>query len=395
MKSFITYILEGKTGVDTAIREIPRATRIAPTISPDPNNPTYSLAGSQFGLKTVSIEPQKPNTIIGGQFNPNTNTIEISDELSGPKRAQTVAHEAGHAYIAGRQAQANPNLSPQDLKQLGERGYQPNTPYKFKKDEGFARAAEVGEKTAQARSKMAGDLYKIGKEFGGFEVDTAKKALKNELSARLAGGAEWEKFTMQQPILDAGKKQGEAMAQLELSDAASVQKFKDAQKAVRGAVKQYDIAAKPNISKNVSGVEAGWNYSGVSDEDLVKQIERRLRKETRLTPKVSAPVAQKLPSPAPTPPNRLEIPKPSTTPKISKLPTLGQVADVLDIGSPGAVAIGAVVDLAKANWDAIKTTPAWAAEKMGQKVQTPDSSLLAQLKDGEEERKNTPSRYRK
>lgn len=75
------------------------------------------------------------------------------------------------------------------------------------------------------------------------------------------------------------------------------------------------------------------------------------------------------------------------------LPTTGEVADVLDISSPGAVATGAVVDLAKANWDAIKTTLTWAAEKMGQKVETPDSSLLAQLKDGEEERINSPSRY--
>jgi len=100
------------------------------------------------------------------------------------------------------------------------------------------------------------------------------------------------------------------------------------------------------------------------------------------------------------PPKLPATPKPSviplsSTPKISKLPTLGQVADVLDISSPGAVATGAVVDLAKANWDAIKTTPAWAAEKMGQKIETPDPALISQLEDGAEQRKNTPSRYRK
>ena len=62
-----------------------------------------------------------------------------------------------------------------------------------------------------------------------------------------------------------------------------------------------------------------------------------------------------------------------------KLPSLGQVADVFDINSPAAVTTGAVVDLAKANWDAIKTTPSWAAEKMGQTVETPDPALPGQL----------------
>jgi hypothetical protein len=106
----------------------------------------------------------------------------------------------------------------------------------------------------------------------------------------------------------------------------------------------------------------------------------------------------------------IEVPKPvTTTPKPTvkpsvpatknlskfKLPTFDQVSDLLDISSPAAVATGAVVDLAKANWDAIKTTPVWAAEKMGQKVETPDAALIRQLQDGEEEIKNTPSRYRK
>jgi len=93
----------------------------------------------------------------------------------------------------------------------------------------------------------------------------------------------------------------------------------------------------------------------------------------------------------PTIPNLLA----TSTSKISKLSILKQVADVLDTSSPGAVATGAVVDLAKANWDAIKTTPAWAAEKMGQKIQTSDSASIGQLEDSAEQRKNTPSRYRK
>jgi hypothetical protein len=80
---------------------------------------------------------------------------------------------------------------------------------------------------------------------------------------------------------------------------------------------------------------------------------------------------------------------------IRSLPTMGQVADVLDMGSPEALAAGFAIGMAQANWDAIKTTPAWAAEKMGQKVETPDAASIGQLEDGEEERKNTPSRYRK
>ena len=106
----------------------------------------------------------------------------------------------------------------------------------------------------------------------------------------------------------------------------------------------------------------------------------------------------------------IEIPKPITpTPKLTvkpsvpatkilskfKLPTFNQVSDLLNISSPEAVTTGAVVDLAKANWDAIKTTPTWAAEKMGQKVKTPDTASIGQLEDGQEERKNTSSRYRK
>jgi len=102
-------------------------------------------------------------------------------------------------------------------------------------------------------------------------------------------------------------------------------------------------------------------------------------------------------------PNSQTTPKPTVKPSVPatgmfskfKLPKMGEVSDLLDISSPAAVTTGAVVDLAKSNWDAIKTTPAWAAEKMGQKVKTPDTASIGQLEDGEEERKNTSSRYRK
>lgn len=134
------------------------------------------------------------------------------------------------------------------------------------------------------------------------------------------------------------------------------------------------------------------------------------------TPKPATPTPKpKTPKPkTPKTPTLSEVPKlpeVSVTPKSSgwKLPTvediasklrkslpkMSEVSDLLDISSPAAVTTGAVVDLAKANWDAIKTTPAWAAEKMGQKVETPDAASIGQLEDGEEGRKNTPSRYRK
>lgn len=113
----------------------------------------------------------------------------------------------------------------------------------------------------------------------------------------------------------------------------------------------------------------------------------------------------------PTLPEVPKLPEVSVTPKSSgwKLPTvkdigsrlrkslpkMGQAADVLDMGSPAALATGVAFELAKMNWDAIKNIPPWAAEKMGQKVETPDAASIGQLQDGEEERKNTPSRYRK
>jgi hypothetical protein len=120
------------------------------------------------------------------------------------------------------------------------------------------------------------------------------------------------------------------------------------------------------------------------------------------TIEVSKPVTP-TPKPIQTPKPVTPTPKPTVKPSVPatgmfskfKLPTMGQVADVLDIGSPGAVAAGFATGMAQANWDAIKTTPAWAAEKMGQKVETPDTASIGQLEDGEEERKNTSSRYRK
>ena len=349
MKSFIQFIVEGVVDVT---KEAIRAGRYFPTAlepwqskSGVEYNPV-NLRGHQFDVQVVDLNPvssDNPNSINTGRrvgtFRPEpefkSGLIRIDPTASNPDA--TKAHELGHATAQGALYAANPDASPEELDRLTRGSAELKTPYRFRKEEGLARAVESGEIASKTRSAIADQIFKQFSSdpsfMGGYTPEKGMELLQKAYKGAQFGARAAETSEQLTGLQDYMKN---------FSMLPSEQRAKMRQILGQGRANQI-------YSKVASGVEAGWGYSGVSDEDLAKQIGRRLSKttgsgsppastpETPVSP-VSTPAVKSAPeTPQVSAPKPVQRPVPPTA-RASGINLNPEIPD--RIAAPAAVGLG-------------------------------------------------------
>lgn len=275
------YLVES---VSDAVKEVIRSGRYFPTSLDSfevpkgvPNylssiQPSY-IKGRRVYTGTYDFDAANPpisdpvtgtRPITLGDYTPkpkdNAGLIRINP-LADRISPSTRSHEGGHAYSMGALVKDNPNAGGLELERIYDTTLQPKVEYELKKPEGFARAVQAGEVASRARTTFANKLLKTARERPWeFSLDSAINQAKTRTRELMDYAMEKETNSAAN-ALDAVLKSGDK------------ERIKGTEQQVKKGI------VNTNKSKAVQGIEAGWNYSGISDEDLAKQIARRARKE--------------------------------------------------------------------------------------------------------------------